>query len=132
VPKPTFVVPKSESKSLSTLESKSQPALESKSLPASESPGFFVPLMQICKLATPLVKRVPQNEASQFATLWGKLLDVALFTRSESAWSDFFAFPKCILWSPIRGGRKLSKKASATSPFACVACAEGGAVEGGC
>jgi len=68
--------------------------------------------MDICRLATPLVKRIPRSEASQFALQWGRLLDDALFQGSVPAWSDFFVFPKAILWSPRRGGRKLAHQAS--------------------
>ena len=70
-----------------------------------------MPLMEICKVDTPLFKRIPTDEASNFATVWGRLLDEAVFSRSEAAWSEFFLFPKVILWAPPRGGQRLAKKA---------------------
>ncbi len=42
----------------------------------------------------------------------GKLLHAAVDKQQEAAWSEFFVFPKCILWSPVRGGRRLARKAS--------------------
>ena len=65
--------------------------------------------MEICKTDTPLFKRIPTDEASNFATIWGRLLDEAVFSRSEAAWSNVFIFPKCILWAPPRGGQRLAK-----------------------
>ena len=66
--------------------------------------------MDICSLDTPLLKRVPNCQRSAFATVWGKLLDDAVFSKQLSSWSSFFMFPKSILWSPARGGRRLAKK----------------------
>ena len=70
------------------------------------------PLMELCKFDVPLLKRVPTDEASHFATVWGRLLDEAVYSGSEVAWSEFFLFPKVILWAPPRGGHRLAKKAS--------------------
>ena len=56
--------------------------------PKARCPSFVVPLMDICRLATPLVRR-PRSEASQFALQWGRLLEDALFHGSVPAWSDF-------------------------------------------
>src|SRR5688500_6364939 len=58
------------------------------------------------------MKRVPNPQRSSFATVWGRLLDEAVDSRLESVWSEFFAFPKCVLWKPVRGGKRLSKKAN--------------------
>ena len=74
--------------------------------------AFFVPLMDICRIDTPVLKRVPNAQRSNFATTWGRLLQAAVDSKQEAAWSEFFVFPKCILWSPTRGGKRLSKKAS--------------------
>lgn len=57
-----------------------------------------------------MLKRVPNCQRSAFATLWGKLLDDAVFSKQLSSWSAFFMFPKCILWSPTRGDRRPAKK----------------------
>ena len=35
----------------------------------------------------------------------------ALEDELEVSWSEFFVFPRCILWSPPRGGRRVTKKA---------------------
>ena len=69
-----------------------------------------VPLMDICRLDTPLVKRIPSSQSSAFATAWGRLLDHAIESGQLGSWTDFFMFPKCILWTPVRGGKRLSKK----------------------
>jgi hypothetical protein len=79
---------------------------------AKSSPAFFVPLMVICKVDTPVVKRVPNAQRSNFATAWGRLLDEAVVSTQEAAWSEFFLFPKCILWTPVRGGKRGAKKAN--------------------
>ena len=68
--------------------------------------------MDICRVDTPMLKRVPNAQRSNFATQWGRLLQAAVDSKQEGAWSEFFVFPKCILWSPARGGSRLSKKAS--------------------
>ena len=73
---------------------------------------FSVSLMEICRLDTPLVKRVPNSQRSAFATVWGKLLNEAVFSKQLGAWAEFFSFPKCILWTPARRGKRLAKKAS--------------------
>ena len=73
---------------------------------------FFVPLIDICYLNTPLLKRIPNSQRSAFATAWGRLLDEATHSSQLSAWIDFFMYPKCILWTPVRGGSRLSKKRS--------------------
>ena len=74
--------------------------------------SLSVSLMDICKLDTPLVKRIPNSQRSAFATAWGRLLDEAVHNGQLSSWTDFFMYPKCILWTPIRGGSRLSKKRS--------------------
>ena len=71
-----------------------------------------VTLMDICRLDTPLVKRIPNSQRSAFATAWGRLLDEAVHSGLQSNWTEFFMFPKCILWTPVRGGSRLSKKRS--------------------
>jgi hypothetical protein len=81
--------------------------------PAEEKKGdrtFSVSLMDICRLDTPLVKRIPNSQRSAFATSWGRLLDEAIFSGQLGSWADFFMFPKCILWTPVRGGKRLSRK----------------------
>jgi hypothetical protein len=80
-------------------------------LPAAGS-ALLVPLMDIARLDTPLLKRVPTVAAARFATTWARLLDVAVESGSVQGWSDFFIFPKCMLWSPVRGGWRISSKRS--------------------
>ena len=58
------------------------------------------------------MKRIPNSQRSAFATSWGKLLDAAVHSGQLSSWTDFFMYPKCILWTPVRGGSRLSKKRS--------------------
>ena len=58
---------------------------------------FFVPLMDLCRVDTPLVKRVPNSQCSRFATMWGKLLSQAVADKSLGSWSEFFMFPKCLV-----------------------------------
>ena len=76
--------------------------------------AFFVPLMDLCHVDTPLVKRVPNSQCSRFATMWGKLLTQAVTDKSLGSWSEFFMFPKCILWTPVRGGKRIAKKTNFT------------------
>ena len=40
------------------------------------------------------------------------LLQAALDHKDERAWVEFFRFPKCILLSPVRGGRRISRSQS--------------------
>jgi hypothetical protein len=77
----------------------------------ARGPRLHIPLLDICKLNTPLVKRVPNSQRSSFAVEWGRLLSQALADELEVSWSEFFTFPRCILWSPPRGGRRVTKKA---------------------
>jgi hypothetical protein len=83
--------------------------LEAKS--ALRAGSAFVSLLEVCKTDLPLFKRLPASVASSFATTWGQLLDEAVYSRSEAAWSEFFVFPKAIMWAPPRGGQRLAKKA---------------------
>ena len=71
---------------------------------------IFVPLFEISKLA------LPRPQLANFATHWGRLLNEAITVRSQTCWSEFFMFPKVILWAPMRGGRRISK----TKPQATV------------
>ena len=72
--------------------------------------SVLISLMDICKLDTPLVKRVPNSQRAAFAREWGSLLDQAVHTGQLGNWTDFFIFPKCTLWTPVRAGKCLSKK----------------------
>jgi hypothetical protein len=64
------------------------------------------------KLETPVNNRVPNAQRSNFAGFWGRLLDQAVSSKQEAAWAEFFLFPKCILWSSVRGGKRFAKKAN--------------------
>jgi hypothetical protein len=55
--------------------------------------------MDICRLDTPLVKRIPNSQRSAFATSWGQLLKQALDDKKCSSWAEFNAFPRLILYS---------------------------------
>lgn len=69
--------------------------------------------MDICKLDTPLVKRVPNCQRAAFAREWGSLSLIRRFTPGQLGnWTDFFIFPKCTLWTPVRAGKRLSKKSN--------------------
>jgi hypothetical protein len=63
----------------------------------SEQTPFELDLMDICRLDTPLVKRIPNSQRSAFATSWGQLLKQALDDKKRSSWAEFNAFPKLIL-----------------------------------
>ena len=69
----------------------------------------FVPLMEICRLDTPLMKRLPQSQRTSFACVWARCLEAALRSGFESDWSDFFILPRCILWSPARAGKRVAQ-----------------------
>src|SRR6185437_656794 len=69
----------------------------------------FVPLMNICRLDTPLMKRLPQSQRTSFACVWARCLEAALRSGFESDWSDFFILPRCILWSPARAGKRVAQ-----------------------
>ena len=71
--------------------------------------------MDICRLDTPLMKKVPQSQRTAFASVWGKALDEAVRSGSEAAWSDFFILPKCILWSPARAGKRVLQPSTLVS-----------------
>ena len=73
---------------------------------------FSISLMEICKLDVPLVKRVPNSQRSCFALEWARLLNEAVFSKQLGSWAEFFCFPKCVLWTPVRGGKRLAKQAS--------------------
>jgi hypothetical protein len=72
---------------------------------------FELDFMDICRLDTPLVKRIPNSQRSVFSTVWGQLLKQALDDKKYSSWAEFNAFPKLILSTLERGGSRLSKKA---------------------
>ena len=97
---------------LTTVDSKQEPTSVSAIDEQDNDQLFFVPLMQICELNTPLLKRISNRERSGFASTWARLLDDAVMSGQLSNWSEFFMYPKCILWSPARGGKRLSKRQS--------------------
>ena len=101
---------KIDSKSQQSKSLHAQIATEPNEIKADLS--FFVPLMDMCRLNTPLLKRIPNSQRSAFATLWGRLLDEAVASKHVSKWCEFFMLPKCVLWSPARGGKRLAKKVS--------------------
>ena len=71
-------------------------------------------LMDICKLDTPLAKRVPNSQRATFFGNWGKLMQQAMRAEPERqypAWCEWAMYHKAILWTPPRGGARLAKKA---------------------
>ena len=84
------------------------PTEEKKLVPPSDEKKAVVrscaiSLMDICRLDTPLVKRVPNSQRAAFAREWGSLLDQAVHSGQIGNWTDFFIFPKCIWGTPVRG-----------------------------
>ena len=77
--------------------------------PDHSSALIFVPLFELCKLDTPLMK-LPRSQESSFATIWARLFDEAVQSGTEASWSECLMFPKCILWAPVRGGVRSAKK----------------------
>ena len=71
---------------------------------------FEIDFMDICRIDTRLVKRIPNSQRSAFATVWSQLLKQALDDKKRSSWAEFNAFPKLILSTLARGGCRLSKK----------------------
>ena len=70
-------------------------------------------LMEICKLDTPLAKRVPGSQRAVFFNNWGRLMRTALSAAPERqypAWCEWAMYHKAILWTPSRGGSRLAKK----------------------
>src|SRR5690349_2710351 len=65
--------------------------------------------MSICFTDVPLLKSRRNREAPLFARTWCGLLHDALVAQSVGSWFDFFVFPKCVLLTPVRGGRRISK-----------------------
>ena len=59
-----------------------------------------------------MVKRVPKKVLPVFAKVWSDLLGEAVRSGSVSAWKGFLVFPRAILLSPPRGGRRISQKTS--------------------
>ena len=57
------------------------------------SEPFEIDFMDICRIDTPLVKRIPNSQRSAFATVWGQLLSKHLTTRSEAAGWSLMRFP---------------------------------------
>lgn len=58
------------------------------------------------------MKQIPKRVAPLFAKTWGGLLHEALQLQDPESWFDFFSFPKCTLWAPERGGKRISKSRS--------------------
>ena len=92
----------------SALAKRISPAAQVPAQPEAKATPFFVPLMDLCKLDTPLIKRVPNSQRSAFASVWGRLLADAVLSKQMSCWSEFFMFPKCILWSQA-GGKRIAQ-----------------------
>ena len=72
---------------------------------SSESEGDFLTL---CKLSSPIVKRIPKRVLPLFAKSWADLLSDAVFSGLAPSWWRFFAFPRLVLLTPARGGSRLS------------------------
>ena len=63
----------------------------------------------MAKLNSPTLQLIPKGAVGLFARVWGALLSKAVATGSRSCWFSAMAFPQCVLVSPPRGGRRVSK-----------------------
>ena len=72
-------------------------------------------LLELCKLGTPIVKRVPKQVLPLFAKGWAELLWAAVTQKTLGAWWSFLAYPRVVLLARKRGGKKLKEKHSLAS-----------------
>ena len=62
----------------------------------------------LCRLSSPLVKRIPKKVLSLFAKTWADALSEAVHTGLASAWWRFFALPRLVLLPQSRSGSRVS------------------------
>jgi len=58
-------------------------------------------------LSSPLLKRIPAQVLSSFAKTWAGQLKEAVELGSVQSWWKFFAFPRLVLLTQARGGKKV-------------------------
>ena len=83
---------------------------KSESKRAAGSEPFEIDFMDICRIDTLLVKRIPNSQRSAYATVWGQLLKQALDDKKCSSWVDFNVSQAHTVHYVERSSR-LSKKA---------------------
>jgi hypothetical protein len=81
-------------------------------LARSALPQLSEDLLNICRLDTPMLRRIPRRASSAFAKKWADLLQEAMLVRTEITWARFLQFPKAVLLAPSRGGKRISRKAN--------------------
>jgi hypothetical protein len=72
--------------------------------------GKEADFLALCRLSSPIAKRIPRGVLPLFSKAWASLLAEAVNTKSAQAWWRFLAFPRLVLLTPGRGGKKLAKR----------------------
>jgi hypothetical protein len=67
-------------------------------------------LLELCRVDVPILKFLPRPAASPFTRAWGGLFWEACSTRSLASWEAVFMFPKAVLLTPFRMGKKTLKR----------------------
>jgi hypothetical protein len=57
---------------------------------------------------------IPRGAVGLFARVWGALLLKAVASGSRAHWFSALAFPRCVLLSPLRGGRRVARSLTQT------------------
>ena len=70
--------------------------------------------MGLCRLSSPIIKRIPKRVLPLFARVWAGLLSEAVHSKEVQAWWQFLAFPRLVLLPQARGGKKVGKGKSLT------------------
>lgn len=83
--------------------------------PLRQPSTYNTSLMDVTLCGVPTMPRIPKSMAAPFAALWSSLISSAMTSGLESDWVDVFRFPKCILLSPQRGGKRISQNRSYTN-----------------
>ena len=75
--------------------------------------GFFseseCDFTELARLNSPTIQLIPKGVVGLFARVWGGLLKKAVVTGTKSHWFSALAFPRCVLVSPPRGGRRVAR-----------------------
>ena len=69
---------------------------------------------ELARLNSPTLRLIPKSALPLFARVWGGLLSKATASGSQSHWYSALAFPRCVLVSPPRGGRRVAKSLTQT------------------
>jgi hypothetical protein len=82
-------------------------------LPSIEQalPSFFreVDFQALIQMNAPTMRLIPRRALGLFARTWGGLLRKAVVTAAKEDWFSAFAFPRCVLVSLRRAGKRVSK-----------------------